>query len=323
MRSTRFQPPMSRLMPLGVCTLTLWLTLTAIATAEYKPPSEPSAPRQGTTTTKGPRAYNPPTRPSSPRRGTTTTGGTRGGCQGNSPIPLTLLAPVDHVGQSHTTHPTVAWFVPPGTSQPVRLRLFEATAMGRGTQLYETELSPTPGVMTQTLPADQPGLTPGRQYIWQVTLLCDRNRPSQNLWLETAIAVEPLPAGLQAQLASTPDRLTQAQIYAGAGFWYDALALTLAPATVHDRDPDNSLVITGRGGLPAHPGVLPMPSPSPSGMPGIKPSFRKTIGGARLDQKSMSVNPLGITLLQDLSAVESTAQQQQLGAIVEYLQSRP
>lgn len=286
MRSTRFRlPPTPRLMPLGLCTLTLWLTLTAIATADYKPPSTPSAPRRGTTTTTGPRAYTPPPRPSAPRQGTTITGGVRGGCQGSSPIPLTMLAPVDHVGQSHATHPTFAWFVPAGTSQPIRLRIFAATATGRGSELYTVEMPATPGLMTKTLPAEQPGLTPGNQYIWQVAIVCDRNRPSQNLWLETQMAVEPLPRELQAKLTNTPNRLTRARLYAEAGFWYDALALTLPPAA------------------------------SRSPLIGV-------ISGVVDERQSPPIQPFGITLLQDLSTVASTAQQQQLDAIAEYLQQQ-
>ncbi|MDX2230579.1 MAG: DUF928 domain-containing protein [Leptolyngbyaceae cyanobacterium bins.349] len=168
--------------------------------------------------------YTPPPRPSAPRRGTTTLTGVRGGCGGEVKVPLTALAPVQHVGQTISTHPTVVWFVPDQKPYPIALTLFEATEKGRGTTLYKTELQSTAGIMSFTLPKDQPGLTTGKQYIWQVAVKCDLNRPSKDQWVETLVEVVPIPSDLKTRLAKTNDPLQRSQLYGQSGFWYDALA---------------------------------------------------------------------------------------------------
>lgn len=192
-----------------LCTLALLLSTTPIAVAGYRPPPRPSAPGRGTTT---------PT-------------GVRGGCGGEAKVPLTALAPVKHVGQTTSSHPTVAWFVPDQKSYSIELTLFEATEKGRGKILYTTKLPSKAGIMTFSLPSDQPGLIVGKQYLWQVAMVCNPNRPSQDKWVETAMEVMPVPPDLKTKLASTTNPLQRSQLYGAAGFWYDALAEALkAPA---------------------------------------------------------------------------------------------
>lgn len=190
---------------IALCTLSLWSSLTPIAIAQYRRPSQPSAPRRGTTT---------PT-------------GVRGGCGGEAKVPLTALAPVQHVGQTTSTHPTVAWFVPDQNPYPIELTLFEASAKGRGKTLYTTRLAGAAGIMSFTLPSDQPPLTSGKQYIWQVAMICNPNRPSQDRWVETLVEVVPMPSDLKTKLAKTRDSLQRSQLYAQSSLWYDALAEAL------------------------------------------------------------------------------------------------
>ena len=187
---------------IALCTLSLLLHMPAIAFAGYTPPSRPSAPKRGTTT---------PT-------------GVRGGCGGEAKIPLTAIAPVKHVGQTTSTHPTVAWFVPDQKSYPIELTLFEAGETGRGTAIFATKLQSTSGMMTFSLPKDQPGLAVGKQYVWQVAMLCNPNRPSQDRWVEMLVEVVPISPDLKARLAATNDPLQRSQLYGESGFWYDALA---------------------------------------------------------------------------------------------------
>jgi hypothetical protein len=178
--------------------------------------------------------------PRNPSRPKTPTGSWASrGCDTAQPSPtatapkgvLTLLAPRNHIGVTSSTHPTLVWFVPDQKPYPVELTLFEYGPQGRGQKLQTITLQSAPGRMTFSLPQDQPGLTMGKTYVWQVALMCSRNRPSRNIWTETVLQVGQLAPDLQAALATTTDSLKRAELYAQAGFWYEALAETLKSPT--------------------------------------------------------------------------------------------
>lgn len=142
--------------------------------------------------------------------------------------PLTLLAPRSYIGSTSSTHPTFAWFVPEQKSYPVELTLFEySPEQGRGQLIQTIPLQSSSGIMHFSLPTDLPGLTVGKTYIWQVALICSRNRPSKNPWLEAIVQVVQPPTELQTALSTTTDPLQRSQQYAEAGFWYDAFAEAL------------------------------------------------------------------------------------------------
>ncbi len=198
------------------CLLGLSLGLSSEALAGYKPPN-PSRPRTppGSWASRGCETQNNQT----------------------TPVPqatLTLLAPHNHIGATTSTHPTFAWFIPEQRSYPVEFMLFEySPEQGRGKPIIEPiPLQSSPGIMQLSLPTDQPGLTVGKTYIWQVALICSRNRPSKNPWMEAIVQVVQSPTELQAVMSTTADPLQRSQQYAQAGFWYDALAEALkAPST--------------------------------------------------------------------------------------------
>lgn len=187
---------------LASCTITLLLLLASPAWAGYTPPSQPSAPRGGNTTTTG----------------------RRGGCQGNESDALTVLAPASHVGQTASTHPTFAWFVPDTASIPIEFHLFSDS----GKIIYKTQLQSSPGMMSLALPETEPALQVGQGYRWQVTLLCNPNRPSSAIVSRAEIKVVPLPASLGTSLKSVTDPTAQADLLAEAGLWYDAFATVAA-----------------------------------------------------------------------------------------------
>lgn len=177
-------------------------------------------------------SYNP-RNPSRPTRGTGSTA-TRGGCeeavQLNSTVPvsLTTLAPRAHIGRTSSTHPTFAWYVADRQSYPIEITLFEYGENGRGKPIQTfKDLPSSPGVMHWTLPKDQPGLTVGKTYLWQVALICNAIRPSKNQWMEAVIEVVEPPASLQTTLAQMTDPVQRAQVYAQADLWYEAFAETL------------------------------------------------------------------------------------------------
>lgn len=188
---------------LASCILCLSLGTTLIALAEYQPPPNPSAPRD-------------------PSRGTGTTGG-RGGCSTQSEVSLTALAPHSHVGQTVSTSPTVAWFVPDSESFLLKFYLYEYEGNNQR-RILEQDLQSSPGIMKLSLP----NLSVGKRYRWQVVLLCNPNRPSGALLAGAEIEVVPLSPTLKTKLAATTDSLAKANLYAQDGLWYDAFGETLA-----------------------------------------------------------------------------------------------
>ena len=165
--------------------------------------------------------------PSSQNVGTT---GTRG-CSQASSVKLTALAPFSHIGQTTTTHPTFAWYVPDVEPHPIDLRLYRYDSNGKVMPIGQSsKLQSKQGIMHYQLPTDQAGLTSGQTYLWEVTLACKSHSDRKVQILRTDIAVVAMPAALQASLAKTSDHLQRASLYAKAGFWYDALAETLVTA---------------------------------------------------------------------------------------------
>ena len=202
------------------CLLCLSLGITNSAFAEYQKP--------------------PNTQDDAPDSRSTSISGIRGsgeGCSGTETTSLTALAPYTHIGQTTSTHPTFAWFVPDRQSYPVELQLSEyspKSASGKGDTLFKVTLKSTPGIMSYSLPKNQLGLLSGQKYVWQVAVLCNPNRPSEDLLVSAEIIVVDAPTSLQKQLTTVSDSPAKANLYAEVGLWYDALAEVV-------RAKDNSL----------------------------------------------------------------------------------
>lgn len=152
--------------------------------------------------------YVPP-RTGSPPDARTIAGTRSGECDQNLDTELTVLAPYSHTGQTMSTHPTFAWYVPDDRSLPVEFRLYAYGADGylQPQPLYEVMLESSAGIMSYTLPADQTGLSAGQAYYWQVALLCDQAHPSEDLV-----------AGTKIEVVASAD---------AASLWYDLLGQTL------------------------------------------------------------------------------------------------
>jgi hypothetical protein len=193
---------------LTICALTITLSLTQATLAAYKPPSD----------------QKPPS-------GYTDSSGIRGRCKTIGTGSLTLLAPVTHVGQTTSVHPTFAWFVAHHQRVPMEFSLYEFDNNDQPHKLiYKSQLQSSPGIMKLSLPQEQPGLSVGQKYLWQVEILCNRNRPSRNLLARTEIEVVAMPASLKDALDHEQDRTQRATLYAEAGMWYDALSEALNPS---------------------------------------------------------------------------------------------
>ena len=191
---------------LASCILSLTLSSTQAAYAKYQPPR----------TQKPPSTY-------------TDSSGVRGSCQTTGVSSPILLAPMTHVGQTTSTHPTFAWFVPYDQKIPIEFTLYEFDTNDQPTTLtYKYQLQSSPGIMKLSLPQYKQGLTSGKKYLWQVETLCNPNRPSRNFLVRAEIEVVQMPSTLKILLSREREPSERANSYAEAGMWYDALGEALA-----------------------------------------------------------------------------------------------
>ncbi|WP_017743331.1 DUF928 domain-containing protein [Scytonema hofmannii] len=172
-------------------------------------------------------AYNPPKKPSRPR--TTTSNAIRNDlCLQSTEYNLTVLAPVGHIGETISQQPIFAWFLPNSKPRKMELSVFEYVNDARGKKIKSFQLDSQPGRMMKFSPNSE-GFTfeLGKTYLWQISLLCDRNNPMKDIFAEAVIQIVPKSPALVSQLGQANDPLKRAKIYADAGLWYDAFAEVL------------------------------------------------------------------------------------------------
>jgi hypothetical protein len=190
------------------CALSLALIVTPVALADYAPGDQKPVP--------------------SDRR---SDGGTTRGCSGGG-MPLTVLASRNYVGRTIFRHPTFAWFVPgDSASKPMQFTIYEWVPGGKPKEVRKMSLPSSLGIMKLSpFSENEPGLQPGKEYLWQVVIHCDPDNPSGDLVSEASIEVVGIPAAVQSKLNKAVNSVEKANIYAEAGLWYDALdeALKLA-----------------------------------------------------------------------------------------------
>lgn len=186
--------------------------------------------------------YKPPQR-GLPR---TTQGTGSRGCTQSEPVTLALVVPKDHNGQTLSGHPTFFWHVSNQTSVPVEFALVEP---GVAKPLFVQRMRvQQPGIMQASLPKELPELATGRKYRWSVSLICDSNRPSNNVFVQSWIERVSAKPDLTQQLAALPANDTSAQtlqekarIYGQAGLWYNALETLY---TASNANPNNTSLKT-------------------------------------------------------------------------------
>jgi hypothetical protein len=128
--------------------------------------------------------YRPSKRRPAYRSASTTTG-TRGDCTKEGC--LTAIAPLSHVGQSRSSQPTIAWYVPQAQATcPGFLTMYQIKE-GQRERLWTADIANQPGINEFNLGAAQ-SLKPG-EYVWQLVLECNANRPSKNPVVEAGIGV--------------------------------------------------------------------------------------------------------------------------------------
>ncbi len=164
----------------------------------------------------GAKEYKPP--PGRKRTQARNPGGSRGNsCNAESQAPLTLLVPEDHVPLTTNRHPTFFWYVNTTLAVPMRLTIIEP---GQPSPIYVQNWLPSrPGIFAFQLPATVNPLLIGKQYRWTVSVICNPEKPSENIFAKAWIERVKKPANMSNYLGSSC-----LKSYAESGIWYDALS---------------------------------------------------------------------------------------------------
>ncbi|ABA22420.1 Protein of unknown function DUF928 [Trichormus variabilis ATCC 29413] len=149
------------------------------------------------------------------------------GCPNDSSetIPLTVLAPQTYVGYTTELRPTFVGFV--SSPQKVELRIFEFTSDKEVKQLGNAvHKDVKSGIFQIPLPEENPDLTIGKKYLWQLSMRCS----GVNIVEAAEFIVVEISSTLKSKLPSTANGLQKATVLAEENLWYDALneALKLA-----------------------------------------------------------------------------------------------
>lgn len=165
--------------------------------------------------------YSPVRR--NPPRESSRAGGSRG-CPGEEKTPLTvLLAPHTFVGKTASVDPTLAWFA--SKPQETDVHIYELV----GSDKFETvaiakkeKPQTRAGINKFKLPQGKT-LTPGKQYLWQVSVKCT---DGSDFIQKAEFEVVQKPQALEAQLSNVTNSSQRASIYAENELWYEALEET-------------------------------------------------------------------------------------------------
>ncbi|HEY9810478.1 MAG TPA: DUF928 domain-containing protein [Halomicronema sp.] len=190
--------------------------------------------------------YRPPNR-GAPR---STQGTGSRGCGDQGPIGLSLLAPNDHTGLTTAGHPTFLWYLSDVPTAPLEFSLVEP---GVAKPLFVKQIQPKEsGIVQIEVPKELPELLAGRKYQWSVSLICNSNRRSADVFAHSWIERTSPTSEVIAKLEKATSDEEKAEIYASAGLWYDALATSYKLYTTQPKNPllSNSLIsLLEQGGL--------------------------------------------------------------------------
>ena len=179
--------------------------------------------------------YQPPA--GDPPSGPVLSSGTRDSCGENYEVPLTVLAPTQHVGQTTTTTPTLTWFVPTTGAYRIKLSLYTINENQSPELLHQIRyVESASGIVSFTLPGEEFQLNSGQRYLWEVNLACTPDAPTYSQLFVSELDIQEPSASLISALAAAQTPLKRAEIYADAGYWYDALREALIAAENPDTD---------------------------------------------------------------------------------------
>jgi hypothetical protein len=153
--------------------------------------------------------------------------------------PLTALIPANNIGFTVAAYPSFSFYVPPVPAQASPLSI-EFVLKENDQEVYTTTFMTTGkgGIVSISLPtyAGLPPLEVGKNYQWFLSMVCDSEQRSLDVFVHGSIQRVAPTAQLNNNLnAATPNK--RPDVYAEAGMWFDALT-TLAE--LRRSNPNNS-----------------------------------------------------------------------------------
>ncbi len=145
-------------------------------------------------------------------------GGTRGA--DTEGLTLVALAP-DHTAMTSKSQPALCWFI----SRPTDIRIEITLDDGRSTKpILERRLDKptTGGVYCAMLSQYAISLKPGAEYQWFITIIPDQEHRSKDIITGGGVQFKEPAKDLTEKLSRAGDLMVPG-LYAGNGFWYDAI----------------------------------------------------------------------------------------------------
>ena len=165
--------------------------------------------------------YQPPQ--GAPPGGPSLSNGSRGVCGATGPIPMTIIAPTQHIGRATTKNPTLVWFAPAIASYRLHVSLYTGDLEDPELVQQFDGIEQKSGLVQFTFPETEPLLSPGQRYIWQVAIACNPEGDMYDQTLLAEVEVVDVPAAVAEELAAAETPREQVEVYAQQGYWYDAL----------------------------------------------------------------------------------------------------
>lgn len=154
--------------------------------------------------------------------------------------PLTALIPANNIGFTVAAYPSFSFYVPPVPAQASPVPIEFVLKDENDQEVYTTTFMTTGkgGIVSISLPtyAGLPPLEVGKNYQWFLSMVCDSEQRSLDVFVQGSIQRVAPTAQLNNQLkVATPNN--RPDVYAEAGMWFDALT-TLAE--LRRSNPNNS-----------------------------------------------------------------------------------
>lgn len=162
--------------------------------------------------------YVPPAKDSKQQKATAS--GSRG-CLSEA-VDIAPLIPTDRNATTISSNPSFSFLV---KSQPNFPATFSLVEPGVVKPVWEEELNiEQTGIFSVSLP-QKVNLEVGKEYVWNLKVICNPNRPSENWYIRAVIQRVPVTAELTRELEQADTEAKKAAILVREGIWYDAIAI--------------------------------------------------------------------------------------------------
>jgi hypothetical protein len=160
--------------------------------------------------------YVPPAKDQKQQKATAS--GSRG-CPGKS-VDITSLIPTNHTPTTISTHPDFLFSVKSVPNLPVRFSLIEPGVIE---PLWKSDIAVNrAGILSVSIPQNV-SLDVGKEYVWNLEVVCNPSRPAENWYIRAVIKRVPLKPELAQKLDEANSETEKAVILANNRIWYDAI----------------------------------------------------------------------------------------------------